>query len=181
MTERLQELAAIEDAIWRELSEAPDAAHDWHVGVLATSDGERADARSVVLREVDPATRELVVYTDARSPKVAQVATHPEGVLVLWSGRRGWQLRLNVRLSVETAGLSVSSRWARLKLTPAAQDYLSPLPPGSKICRPTPERGTRAFFAVMTARVESADWLELHDDGQRRALFDAGGRHWLAP
>jgi hypothetical protein len=32
----------------------------------------------------------------------------------------GWQLRLRVALALETAGLRVSSRWARLKMTPGA-------------------------------------------------------------
>lgn len=181
MNGRLHDLAAIEDAVWHELGRATDSAHDWHVGVLATTDGQRADARSVVLREVEPAAHSLIVYTDARSPKVEHVQTHPEGVLVLWSATRGWQLRLHVHITVESSGLGVWSRWAKLMMTPAAQDYLSPLPPGSRIVKPVPERGTRAHFAMMTMRVDALDWLELHPEGQRRALFDAEGGHWIAP
>jgi len=76
----------------------------------------------------------------------------------------------------------VSSRWARIKLTPAAQDYISPLPPGSPLgAVPAPERQSREHFAVLTARVQSIDWLELHAEGHRRASFDATGRRWLAP
>ena len=93
----------------------------------------------------------------------------------------GWQLRLRVQLSVETAGLTVSSRWARLKMTPGAHDYLSPLPPGSAIDQPLPERGTREFFGVVTATGGAVDWLELHASGHRRASFDAEGCRWLVP
>jgi pyridoxamine 5'-phosphate oxidase len=107
---------------------------------------------------------------------------HPQGTLLCWSSRIGWQLRLLVTLEVRTSGLKVSSRWARLKLTPAAQDYLSPLPPGSPVAsRFEPERATRNHFAVVTARVLSTDWLELHADGHRRAHFGADGKHWLQP
>ncbi|MFY9511523.1 MAG: pyridoxamine 5'-phosphate oxidase family protein, partial [Rubrivivax sp.] len=149
--------------------------------VLATRDGDGVDARSVVLREVDTAARLLRLYTDARSAKLAQAAVQPQAMLVLWSEQLGWQLRLKVRLQADTEGLAVSSRWAKIKLTPAAQDYLSPLPPGAPLARPLPERGSREHFAMLTAEVQSLDWLELHAEGHRRARFDAEGQRWLAP
>jgi hypothetical protein len=185
MTARLDDLAAIERAVWQALEEAVRvkgaASAQWRVAVLATRDGDEADARSVVLREIDRAARTLLVYTDARSAKLAQIAAHPQGMLVLWSEELGWQLRLRVQLQAETDGLALASRWARIQLTPAAHDYLSPLPPGSPLAAPRPARGSRAHFAVLTAKVVSVDWLELHAEGHRRARFDAEGRRWLAP
>ena len=179
---RLESLGAIEAALWRELEAAAhDAAHAWRTPVLATVDGDRADARTVVLREVDAGKRRLVIYTDARSAKVRQMEHHPEGVLVHWSAELSWQLRIAVGLEVTSSGLAVSSRWARLKLSPAAQDYLSPLAPGSPIERPLLERGSREHFAIIVAQVQAVDWLELHAEGHRRARFDAGGARWLAP
>ena len=191
---RLESLADIEAAVWRELAQAlRDKQHGWRVAVLATVNGQGADARSVVLRDLDATSRTLLMYTDARSPKAAQLATHPNGTLVLWSAALGWQLRLRVALSLETSGLRVSSRWARLKLTPAAQDYLSPLPPGTAVGSDggsgegkrvgdiTPERQSREHFAVLAAQVQSVDWLELHPDGHRRALFSATSAVWLTP
>ena len=179
---RLEDLGAIEQAVWQELTRAPhDRSHGWRVGVLATTDGQSADARSIVLRDVDPAQRALVFYADSRSPKVKQIQAFPAGTIVLWSQPLSWQLRLKVRLGVEIAGLVVSSRWARLKMSPGAQDYLSPLPPGSAIQTPRPERGTREHFGVVTARIEAVDWLELHADGHRRAAFDDKGPRWLVP
>ena len=79
----------------------------------------------------------------------------------------------------------MSSRWARLKMTPAAQDYLSPLAPGEPLDSQwsplTPARATRESFAVVTAQIEAIDWLELHADGHRRAIFDAHGERWISP
>jgi len=179
---RLDDLQAIEDAIWAELSRAPrDRTHGWRLGVLATTDGQSADARHIVLRDVDPAQRQLVFYADSRSPKIRQIEAHPAGTIVLWSGSLSWQLRLKVRLSVETSGLAVSSRWARLKMSPGAQDYLSPLPPGTPVEHPAPERGSREYFGVVTAQIDAIDWLELHAEGHRRAAFDEQGRRWLTP
>ena len=82
---------------------------------------------------------------------------------------------------METSGLAVSSRWARLKMSPGAQDYLSPLPPGSPVDTPLPERGSREYFGVVTAHIDRVDWLELHADGHRRAAFDTTGARWLVP
>jgi pyridoxamine 5'-phosphate oxidase len=179
---RLTGLPEIEAALWRELAACvDDRGHAWRVGVLATSDGDGADARSVILRECDTPSRTLLLFTDSRSPKVSQIAAHPRGMLVLWSASLGWQLRLRVLLQVESAGLRVSSRWARMKMTPGAHDYLSPLPPGSPLEHAVQTRESRGHFAVVAARVESVDWLELHADGHRRALFDTKGGRWIAP
>ncbi|MFT3817664.1 MAG: pyridoxamine 5'-phosphate oxidase family protein [Rubrivivax sp.] len=180
--ERLHQLDAIEAEVWSQLERAPrERGHGWRIAVLATTDGQAADARSVVLRDVDAARRALVFYADSRSAKVRQIEHCPRGTLVLWSEALSWQLRLRVHLGVETAGLAVSSRWARLKMSPGAQDYLSPLPPGSPVATPLPERGSREHFGVVTARIIGMDWLELHADGHRRAVFDADGRRWLVP
>ena len=179
---RLARLDEIQAAVWAELAAAPhDKAHPWRVGVLATVADDTADARSVVLRDLDPPGRSLLIYADSCSPKAAQMAAHPRGTLVLWSPTLGWQLRLRVALSMQTSGLEVSSRWARMKMNPGAQDYLSPLPPGTRVEHPHPERGSRGHFGVISAAINSIDWLELHADGHRRAHFDADGAHWVAP
>lgn len=183
VTERLHDLAQAEGALWQELRcAAQTRGHAWRMPVLATRDAEAADARIVVLRDVHIEARELLFYSDARAGKLAQAAEAPVGTLVMWSAELGWQLRCRVRLSAETDGLEATSRWAALKLSPAAQDYLSPLPPGTPLDGPAPpileERG---HFAVVTARVLSMDWLELHPDGHRRARFDAEGARWLQP
>jgi hypothetical protein len=177
------ELRQIHDRIWAELrAAAAERGRPWRKPVLATVGGEAGcDARTVVLREVDAEARTIVFFTDARSPKAAQIERHPQAVMVAWSSELGWQLRLSVALSVETSGLAISSRWARLKMTPAAQDYLSPLPPGTPIAHPAPERGTRAHFAVVSARVQRIDWLSLDPAGHRRAIFDDDGARWVQP
>jgi pyridoxamine 5'-phosphate oxidase len=190
---RLTDLSAIHAAMWRELDHAAQQReHAWRTPVLATVSAEGADARTVVLREVDAAAQRLVIYTDARAGKVAQLAGDPRAVLVFWSEALGWQLRMRCTFAVEISGLSVTSRWARIRHSPAAQDYLSPLPPGSPLLddAPTARRvsGThnpratpREFFAVLTATVQSVDWLELHADGHRRAGFKGQEASWLVP
>ena len=185
MTPRPDSLTKIEAAVWRQLAAAvADKGHGWRTPVLATVDGDAADARTVILRDVEAATKKLLVYTDARSGKVAQLQARPHGTLVMWSHALGWQLRCRARLAVETSGLATSSRWARIRLLPSAQDYLSPVPPGAPLADPRQaDRGAvaRDHFAVVTAEVESLDWLELHRDGHRRAVFDTQGARWVQP
>ena len=183
MNTRIESLALIHQASWQALAEATrQRDHPFRLMAVATVDDAAADLRTVILREVEADQHRLIFFTDARSPKVAQLRANPAATLLVWSQALGWQLRLRVTLSVETDGLAVSSRWARLKLSPAAQDYLSPLPPGAPVEPYQPERATREQFAVVTAQVLSIDWLELHADGRRRARFDAVGQGlWVTP
>ena len=188
MTERLTTHAAIEAAVWQQLeSAAHDKHHPWRTPVLATVDGESADARTIILREVDARQKQLLTFTDDRAGKVAQLLRHPRGTLVMWSPGLSWQLRCRVLLSLEMTGLAATSRWAKIKLTPAAQDYLARLPPGAPLhpsgvpdLRPT-NAPKREYFAVINAQVLAIDWLELHRSGHRRAVFDSGGARWVQP
>jgi pyridoxamine 5'-phosphate oxidase len=186
MTPRLESLKEIEAAVWRELAACVhDKQHPWRTSVLATTDGESGDGRIVVLREASPEQKRLLVYTDRRSAKAAQLLSHPKGTLVMWSQALGWQLRCRVALSLDTSGLAVTSRWAQIKLSPAAQDYLSPLPPGTTLddpsAAPRPDPQALGHFAVVDAQVQAIDWLELHPDGQRRAIFGDDGARWVQP
>lgn len=187
MDARVTSLPALEAAVWAELARAvTDHQHPWRTPVLATIADDRADARTVVLREVDVHQRQLVIYTDERAAKVPQLLKQPNGTLVMWSPQLGWQLRCQVRLALEMSGLASSSRWARVKLSPSARDYLSPLPPGTALpaTAPAPQGGVapeHAYFSVISAEVASIDWLDLHPDGHHRALLCGDASRWLQP
>jgi hypothetical protein len=187
MLNRLATLEEIEDAVWRELCRAPhDRHHEWRTPVLASVDrGDDGtawpDARTVVLREVDADAKALVIYTDSRTAKAQQLARHPAAVLVFWSTRLGWQLRCRAGCLVETDGPAVSSRWQRIRQSASAKDYLSPLAPGTPLEAGSSGSAQRESFAAVTARIERIDWLELHRDGHRRAVFGQPAAHWVQP
>ena len=181
---RLATLTEIEAALWQELTRAVhDKHHEWRTLVLATIGGTAnqpsPDARNVVLREVNASAKQLTIYTDSRAEKSQQIAAHPTGTVVMWSRRLGWQLRCRVRLSLQTSGPTVAARWESLKLSPAAQDYLSPLAPGMPLTESAIAPATQHHFAVITASVTSIDWLELHREGHRRAVFGDQPPAWL--
>ncbi|WP_338415999.1 pyridoxamine 5'-phosphate oxidase family protein [uncultured Sphaerotilus sp.] len=180
-------------ALWAELVRAAGLrGHPWRQPVLATTCALRgAQARTVVLREVSPGDHALIVYTDARTSKLAQLDRDPRAQLVCWSPVLGWQLRLSCVVTSESDGLDVTSRWATLRHTRAAQDYLSPQAPGSALSTPgdaaekTPG-AVRGTFTLLRAQVLEMDWLALDPDGHRRAVFDyrdtaAPQARWLVP
>lgn len=140
---RLATLEAIGDAVWHELDAAVhDRGHAWRTPVLATADAlGRPDARTVVLREVDGGARRLALYSDARAAKITQLQARAEAMLVCWSPALSWQLRLALQVEVHHEGLAAASRWARLRLSRGAQDYLAPRPPGAVLDR-EPARAT---------------------------------------
>jgi pyridoxamine 5'-phosphate oxidase len=200
--EALQTPPEIRKRIWQELARAvQDRHHEWRTPVLATTQvggapnartGGVPNARMVVLREVDADLARLSIYTDSRSDKVSELANHPDALLVFWSKRLSWQLRVRVSVRVHVAGPLVDAAWERVRQTAAASDYLSPAAPGSTLSvassskdgtQPTkPSNPTsQHHLAIIEAQVQEIDWLELARSGHRRARLRADTWDWLTP
>ncbi|WP_300555665.1 pyridoxamine 5'-phosphate oxidase family protein [Limnohabitans sp. Rim8] len=187
----LQTPEDIRPQIWKELGRASlDRHHEWRTPVLASIDADGLpDARTVVLRQVDVGAGLLTFYTDSRSPKVAQLQAQGAAMLVFWSARLSWQLRVRVTCSVITSGPEVEALWQGVKQSAAAGDYLSPLAPGAVLPHGSRSAGADAAhaptsthsFAVLRAQVLQMDWLELSRQGHRRAQLSANTWEWLTP
>ena len=174
----------IQRRIWTELGRATqDRHHAWRTPVLATLGPDATpDARTIVLREVDSSFSTLRFYTDSRSPKMADLATQPQAVLVFWSKRLGWQLRAKVSFTIHTTGQVVDSVWSRVSQSASAGDYLSALVPGTPVAALAPElKPGSHHLAVLSAVVHEIDWLELAKGGHRRAKFSSKSWEWLVP
>jgi hypothetical protein len=176
----------IRQRIWKELGRASkDRHHAWRTPVLATTgqDGT-VNARTVVLRSVDQASQTLQIFTDQRSPKVAEIANEPRAMFVFWSARLNWQLRVRVFVTNQTDGAQVEAHWQKVQQTAAASDYLGALAPGS-LCAETysastpPEQANN--FTLLIAQIVEIDWLELGRSGHRRAQLLENTWKWLAP
>ena len=174
----------IQKRVWMELGRATqDRHHAWRTPVLATIRADAMpDARTIVLRDVDASAFNLRFYTDSRSQKVADLAAQPRAMLVFWSKRLSWQLRLQVSFTIHTEGQVVDSVWDRVNQSASAADYLSARAPGTPLSTPTPERlQDRHHLAILSAVVQEADWLELARGGHRRARFSSETWEWLVP
>ena len=169
--------------IWLQLQRAVgERDHEWRTPVLAGVDADGLpQARTVVLRRADPNAGTLQVYTDSRSPKVAELQGQPHAVLVFWSRRLSWQLRARVTVQVQTGGEQVEAAWEQVSRTAAATDYLAPAAPGSVFASRAHGDHASHHLAVLLARIDALDWLELARDGHRRVRFDDSGACRLIP
>lgn len=184
--------AELPGRIWQELQRATvDRHHEWRTPVLASVDADGLpQARTVVLRRADAEARALTCFTDARSPKCADLQARPRAALVFWSQRLGWQLRITADARVATDGPAVQAAWERVRPSAAATDYLMPRAPGAPLDDTTTgPAGERHHLAIVQLEVRAIDWLELHRDGHRRGRWDGGpaqggepaGWVWLTP
>jgi pyridoxamine 5'-phosphate oxidase len=190
MENSCQTPAEIRQRVWTELTRATrDRHHAWRTPVLATTgDDGLPDARTVVLRETDADAAQLRFFTDGRSAKVSQLADRPDAVLVFWSKRLNWQLRVRVSVTLHTEGPRVETVWARVSQSAAAGDYLSPSAPGTtrpetSLSAQPHESGSQArhHLVIASAAVHEIDWLELARGGHRRARLRADDWEWLTP
>ena len=172
---------------------AQDRHHAWRTPVIATVDSSgMPNARTVVLRAVHASRAQLHFYTDARSPKAVEIIRQPCALLVFWSKRLNWQLRVRAGIAIRTDGPDVEAVWERVSQSASAGDYLSSLAPGDSLANPdtgfAPAADTGMMakapthqLAIITAQVTEIDWLELARGGHRRARIGAESWEWVAP
>jgi general stress protein 26 len=179
----LNEFHSLNQQLWSELEQAvTDRTHGWRTPVLATvaADG-LPDARTVVLRKADRASQRLKVFTDQRSPKVAQLQANPDAQLVFWCPDRQWQLRARVTARIDANSDQTAAIWAHVRQTTAAGDYLTADAPGSLLSDQVPLSADQHALCVLEFQVRSLDWLMLSRQGHRRARLEQGRLVWLTP
>lgn len=175
----------LEEKIWQQLLRASvDKHHEWRSPVLVTCGADNwPDARVVILRTAEIDTKILTFYTDSRSPKVTQIAINPQTMLIFWSKRLNWQLRVKANITIKTSGEDVQKVWHKVKQNPSANDYLSTQTPGETMKTEYADflYSATPHFAILQASVQAIDWLELNRNGHQRAKIDSTGLHLLVP
>lgn len=165
---------------------------------IATNTPEGADARTVVLRQVDSVRRYIWFHTDARADKVIQLEAFPRATLLFWDEISQTQLRLVTETRLHTDDYIADEHWKNLWVG-SRKMYLSELAPGSEQPDPYPgfpvhlgedlpteaeSEAGRKNFAAIECRVLSMEYLHLGRRGQTRALFQYEPERkltWLAP
>ena len=186
------QIETLEAEIWAQLQRARvDKHHEWRSPVLVTNglaidlQANWPDARTVILRGVNLTTKQLTFYTDSRSPKVAQLQANAKAMLVFWSKRLNWQLRVKVTIKAITEGEQLQKIWQKVSQSQSAGDYLSLQSPGelfdNTINIASQMSQNKVHFALLIADVVTIDWLALGREGHQRAKFDSEGFHQLAP
>lgn len=152
------------------------ARHGLHLLTVATAgtDGY-PDARTVVLRHVDPLCREIRFHSDLRSPKVQALRVSPR-VALHWYDPA---LRVQVRVAavavihhgdtVAAATWNASQPMSRAIYTAAAApgDALDAFPAGPSAPAADDDTGL-GRFAVVSCRFDAVELLSLHAAGHQR-------------
>lgn len=188
------DLAATLAEAWAMLARgATDRRTAFHTPAVATiGRGGEPEVRTVVLRAVDVARRELRFHTDVRSRKVAELRHDPRISLLFYDADAKVQLRVGGVAEVHTAGSRTAEHAWHQSQAMSRLCYGQRVSPGVAVEDPAAslagsedaERGQPNFCAV-EVRVERLEWLYLAVRGHRRALFVLEGATergtWLAP
>lgn len=137
------------------------------------------------MRAVDSKANQLQIYTDARSSKASEIATQEQAIFVFWSSKLNWQLKVQVKATLVTSGSQIQQRWAQVKQTASAKDYLSSFAPGTSVKSDyktgEQDQSNSSHFALVNAEIVDMDWLELARSGHRRAKISHDSWDWLVP
>lgn len=175
------------DALLRELWDTLEnctqcPGNPWRVPALATCCGEHAAARIVVLRSASRRTRTLEFHTDARSPKISQLETHPNLGWLFYDPQLQMQLRIQAKATLHRHDAIAAAAWKRVPPS-SYLNYLAATPPGMALgSNPTPLNPAplpHPAFAVVRTVAEHLDWLWLHPQGHRRAHFRWQSHRWI--
>jgi pyridoxamine 5'-phosphate oxidase len=179
--------ASLEQA-WTHLARgATDRRSGFHTVQLASIGLDGAPrVRTVVLRGVDHAARQLRVHTDRRSVKFAELSARPEVEICAYDPPSRIQIRAHGRAELVTAQ-GADPAWDASEPT-SRVCYRMPAGPGTPLEDPasvSPEPANsaepyagREHFAVIRMAVTRVDWLYLAARGHRRALFEWEGTAW---
>lgn len=140
--------------------------------------------RTLILRDTNIATRELVFYTDRRSPKTREIAANSRVSCHFYSATRQTQYRFYGDAELCTDGTEWNAHWCGLKPY-AMRDYASDLAPGDTGTAHYLDALAEQNFALILYRFRALDWLNLSRQGHQRCAFtwqgDAFAQTHLVP
>jgi general stress protein 26 len=168
------------DSLLKKAISAPESRLHWVTlaSVHSTKQGAEPDLRMVVLRAVDE-DRNLLFYTDSRSPKTDQFKSNPKASVLLFDPTSMMQLRIygEVRVDTESEGhLNALER-----LTDDSRINYSTLDtPGTPSASWIISRDAQKMhFALLTFQSQTFDLLHLRRDGALRIQAINGSNQQL--
>ena len=197
------DLAATLKFAWQMMGRGvQDRRSAFHTPVFATHSADGPQARVLVLRAFEAATRTFAFHTDTRSAKLVELSGDARVALTFYDSARKVQVRINGTAAVHAGDALSHQRWAASR--PSSLRCFAGSQPGAISSVPTsglpaqmegrePEvlelADAEPHFAVLTVAAQRLEWLHLHTRGQRRAAFvwanDAGDgacdMYWLNP
>ncbi|MCI4644623.1 MAG: pyridoxamine 5'-phosphate oxidase family protein [Hyphomonadaceae bacterium] len=151
----------------------PGAPLRWPVLGTVSADG-MAMARTVVLRGFSPQTRVAEIWTDRRTPKIAELRQDPRCTLVFFDAYAQVQIRAYGAARVETQGSDWEAAFARISPGDLL-NYATRMPPGSVLSEPEASADpgmARENFARILVSIDQMDVLKLVPRPGWRARLD---------
>ena len=168
---KLQDI--LEDALSELTRGTVDRKHPFRFVTFTTVSSEGLpQSRMVVCRKVDRAMRTVRIYTDARSPKMKDLAHQNRASLLFWHPKKRWQIRLDVETSILEAQNALYDH-----LPIAGQHaYNTLLPPSQQVDELSEAHAwqttyTAEHFSVIEGRILTMEILQLKDKEHLRAHF----------
>ncbi|OPY85366.1 MAG: Pyridoxamine 5'-phosphate oxidase [Syntrophus sp. PtaU1.Bin208] len=199
--ENFSNLEEVLESSWKLLHNGVrDFREPFHQSTLTTMEGDKPQARIVIIRAFSEKDRTLICHCDARGSKISQIRDNPNVGLLFYDAERWLQLRLSGTASVHTNDEMADSQWEQVGLSHRI-NYCAEIPPGSNTEKPTsgiPDfirdkilksfdvPAARKNFAAIVCRFDEMDWLLLKLTGHIRAKFQWGNdstvqASWVIP
>ncbi len=193
--------ASIFERGWQLLDEAlKNRKSGFRTFTLATIGAEGAEARTVVLREVDPKSRFIRFNSDVRSAKVIELKSQPNATALFYDAAQKFQVRARVQAVIHHGDEVAREAWEATALL-ARRCYLAPFVPSTVLDdfhpnmpehlvgrEPVEEESVEGFdnFCAVRLHITSLESFSLDYEGHRRVLSipasDSSWEHrFLAP
>ncbi|WP_050466751.1 pyridoxamine 5'-phosphate oxidase family protein [Herbaspirillum chlorophenolicum] len=184
----------IEQLAWQCLAEgAGPGLSPFTMWQLATAGLDGApQARTVVLRGADRASRRVVFHTDLRSAKVAELRREPRVSMVACDLPNYRQIRLEGRATIHADDTVSRAAWSAGRPHTLIL-YQTPYAPGTPMAAPelahVPDDADPALgyanFAVVNVDLSRIEYLDISPGAHRRVAMDLSGTdvvsQWIAP
>ncbi|MFT4760190.1 MAG: pyridoxamine 5'-phosphate oxidase [Paraglaciecola sp.] len=153
--------------------------HPFRFFTMATT-GEYPEIRTVVKRDFT-ADWSLLFYTDARTPKVRQIAKNDKVSALFYHSKKQLQVRIKgIAKPIDKTSKEFSKLLSQIKNSRSAADYLTTNAPGTPILEEsTVVYGDDFHFLPIQIQAVEIDVLQLSREGHQRQLFKKVDGEWL--
>ena len=172
--------------VWAEIADTttPRGGYGGLVTLATVSAAGAPELRQVVLRRSDPAVGMVEVFTDATTPKVAEIADNPRVALLIWHAEDQLQIRLRGSAEVIT-GERVLADWQAIGEAQRG-NYGTEPSPGTPIAESgafgrVPDPARLAILRITLTEIDAVHLARPHDIRARFARARNWQGHWVAP
>ncbi len=180
-----QNLTEAWEAVLAQLKRATaDRRHPFREVVLSTMDAkQRPNSRTVILRGFTEPDQ-IMIYTDIRSDKVAEIRSNPDVCLLFYHPPKKLQLKVMGEAIIHHQNNLSKREWINSGKHGAAS-YTALLEPGTVISSPDEawerHESDHRHFCVILIQASSMEFLQLNGDQHLRSMRRKDEMQWIAP